>query len=309
MRRHSSILIGIPSFQRPKGLRALLDSLATQQGVDEARIELFVADNDPARREAFEVCGARSSEFRWPLKCRVVADPGISAARNAILKYARERNVDFIAMLDDDETVSNNWLCQMLATQARFNADVVGGPVFYDFEEEPSAAVRNCGMLGTRLSDEGLLPRVDATNNVLLKRASLESVGWPTFDASFGLTGGGDTEFFTRLQKNGLRFAWSPAAVAREVVPKDRSQASWIIRRAFRVGNSNMRIAQMHQGAFGSSVSLAKAIVLLATAPFCAPLLIVPSRRLWIITKWAKSVGKFAALVGRHYDEYARVGD
>jgi glycosyltransferase involved in cell wall biosynthesis len=300
------ILVGIPSYRRPDGLRRLLASIEALTGLDGKQVEVFVADNDAETCEATRVCAELQSTFRWPLTCDIGAERGISAARNAILDEARKSSANRIAMIDDDEVVTPDWLHQLLETQSRFDADVVGGPVYFDFEEEPSMAVRRCGVFDTVSWAEGIVSVVGATNNLLLNCPSLERAGWPRFDASFGLTGGEDTEFFARLRECNFRFAWNPSAVARETVPPNRVRPLWALRRRYRVGMNNLRIARMHGGLPAASLSLAKAVMLLGSAPICSPLLIVPSRSLWILGKWSQSFGKLAAIFGRQYWEYAK---
>jgi glycosyltransferase involved in cell wall biosynthesis len=301
-----SILIGIPSFRRPDGLRNLLASLESQEGVDTEHIEVFVADNDSRGRDAKQVCQDLADGFRWPLECRVVNEPGISAARNAILGRARDGAFQFIAMIDDDEIASPAWLRELLRTQDRFEADVVGGPLYFAFETDPSTSVLRCGLFETPTWNEQVVRIVDATNNLLLSCGSLACADWPQFHPAFGLTGGEDREFFTRLAKHEFRFAWSPGAAATETVPAARLRPAWILRRSFRVGNSDFRISYLHGGAAGAGVSLAKALTLLLSAPATALLLLVPSRRLWIVTKWSRSIGKIAGLFGLKYSEYGR---
>lgn len=298
------ILVGIPSYRRPAGLRRLLASLDSLRGLDRVQVEVFVADNDAGTREAAAVCAELEQTLRWPLSCGIVAERGISAARNAIVDEARARRADFIAMIDDDEVAAPDWLSELLRTRNRYDADVVGGPLHFDFLDDPSTSVRKCGVFDTPSIKEGLVAMVSATNNVLLCCSSLEAAGWPRFDSAFGLTGGGDTEFFTRLRKQAFRFAWSPKAVARETVPTTRSCASWVLRRSYRIGNNNMRIAQMHGGRRGIAISLLKAMVLLGCAPVSAACLAVPSRRLWILARWSQSLGQMAAVAGRSYEEY-----
>jgi glycosyltransferase involved in cell wall biosynthesis len=285
-------------------LRKLLNSLAAQQGADHVAAAVFVADNDPEQHQAHDLAVALAPAFRWPLTSEVVEEPGISAARNAILDQAREASVNFIAMLDDDEVAEPNWLIELLDCQRRYDADVVGGPVDFDFEAQPSTSIRNCGIFDVPSWKEGLVPLLYASGNLLINARTLHSTGWSRFDRSFGLTGGEDGEFLRRLHKEGARFAWAPAAVARESVSELRVSRDWVLRRSLRKGNINMRIEQLHGGRLGAAISLSKAIVLLGSAPVSFLLLAVPSRRLWILGKWSQSVGKFAALLGHSYGAY-----
>ena len=110
------LLVGIPTHKRPELLRDCLESIAAQQG-DLPEIELFVADNDPKGRAGVAVVEDLKASYRFPISATTVEVPGISAVRNAILDEARRRNVDFIAMIDDDETASPEWLDQLLRAQ------------------------------------------------------------------------------------------------------------------------------------------------------------------------------------------------
>jgi glycosyltransferase involved in cell wall biosynthesis len=300
-----SVLIGIPSFRRPHDLRNLLASLQAQQGVDSERVEVFVADNDPIEGEAQQVCSELARGFRWPLRSEIVDESGISAARNAILDRTREGGFDLVAMIDDDEIAASNWLSQLLCTELRFGADIIGGPVYPSLDSSASGSVRNCGLFTAPNHGEGPVEIVRGAGNILLRSATLAKVGWPSFDHSFGLTGGEDREFFARVRDRGFRFAWAPSAEAFESVPASRMRPSWILRRAFSHGHTDMRIRQHHRDTLGSIVSLAKAAALLATAPVGAALLLIPSRRLWILVKWSHSLGKLAALLGLRWQEYA----
>ena len=301
----AKLLIGIPSCRRPEGLRRLLESLTAQRGVDRHDVEVFVADNDAVGREAMAVCESLEEGFRWPLACGVVEEPGISAARNAILDQARARGVDFVAMIDDDEEAEPDWLCELLEMQRTTGADVVGGPVEYELEESASAAVRECDEYRPPAWPAGSVPTIYATGNVLLSCAALDRHGWPEFNRAFGITGGGDKEYFTRLAKRAASFAWAPAARAREHVPAQRANLTWLLRRSYRVGNSDMRITRLHGGTGAVLGSLGKALVLLGSAPIALPVLLLPSRRLWLMRKWSRSAGKLAALMGHRYQEYA----
>lgn len=269
-------------------------------------VELFVADNDPLEQQAVAVCAGLADDFRWPLSATVVPEPGVSAVRNAILDRARQTGADFIAMLDDDEVADPNWLRELIDAQQRTGADIVGAPVLYDFEREPGPALLRSGYFTPRRWAAGPVPLLDQTGNVLLSCLTLEALGWPRFDRSFGLTGGEDKEYFTRLKKRGVRFAWAPGAIARETVPGERLAPEWVLRRAFRTGNADMRIARLHGSRREVLISLGKALAVLAAAPLTSLLLLAPSQRIRTAAKWARARGKLAALRGHRFEEYAR---
>lgn len=306
MNERQKVLIGIGSFRRPEGLKKLLASLANQKCVEDVSVEVFVADNDTELSEALSTCKEMATTFPWPLTAELVKERGISAVRNSILDRARKGGADFVAMLDDDETASPGWLHELLKTQRGTGAGAVAGPRSFNFESPPSIAVATSGLFSRPDLPAGAIGSIDSTSNVLLSMRALETIDWPSFDQQFGLTGGGDKEYFVRLRKSGVRFAWAPAASAIEDVPSARATADWVIRRAYRAGNCDVRIALLHGGATAIAGSLGKAAAVLSVAPLCFPLLLVPSRRLWIIAKWSRSAGKIAALFGHRYREYAR---
>jgi len=285
-------------------LRKLLESIAAQRAVQHVGIMVFVADNDPDRHQALDVSNELALSFPWPLSCTIIEERGISSARNAILDEARRCGVDFIAMLDDDEVADPTWLSELLDCQHRFDADVVGGRVLFDFEVQPSTSVRNSGIFDVPPWKEGPAPLLYAAGNLLIKTQALSRARWPRFDLSFGLTGGEDGEFLRRMSKENVRFGWSPTAIVRESVPKTRSNGAWVLHRSWRKGNINMRIERFHGGRLGPVISLSKAIIWLVSAPITVLLLAVPSRRLWIAGKWSQSMGKIAALLGRNYPAY-----
>ena len=83
---------------------------------------------------------------------------------------------------------------------------------------------------------------IDGAGNVCVSRRCFEEMAAPHFDPAFALTGGEDREFFTRLKRAGKRFAWADEAVCHEHVPASRASLGWALSRAYRIGNSDMRV-------------------------------------------------------------------
>jgi GT2 family glycosyltransferase len=299
-----SILIGIPSFRRPQGLRRLLASLASQENADQFDIAIFVAESDSEKQQALAVCTDGIPDLRWPLSCRVVAQAGVSAARNEILDEARIRGAGYVAMLDDDEVADPSWLTELMSVQQRTGADVVGGPLLFEFAAEPPPAVRHCGLFGARFSDTARAPALCATNNVLLSCERLAKSGWPMFDLRFGFSGGEDTEYFMRLRSAGFSFAWAPSALARDAVSEQRQRSAEILKRAFRFGNSEVRVLYARSALPALGASLTKGIAVLVGSPILALMMVSPSKRLWAPAKIARAIGKFSALFGYNNSYY-----
>jgi hypothetical protein len=104
-----------------------------------------------------------------------------------------------------------------------------------------------------------------------------------------------------------MRFSHAEDAIAYEYVPAARLSLSWSLMRAYRTGNSDMRIALKYKrGPADLIVEIAK----IAAALFAVPVLSIvhcmdPSRRLDGIRKLYRAAGKIGALLGYRYYEYA----
>jgi succinoglycan biosynthesis protein ExoM len=310
----SRIAVGIPSYKRPDRLQVLLDALAS---VDDGghEVAVFVADNDPVDSAAAVLCQGLSN-YVWPLTAKVVAEPGISAARNAILEYALAGDFDFVAMIDDDERPTRSWLVEMLQMMALTNADVCGGPVEYEFDGPIGGALLTSGAFpppreralphSARLlaPEGGLVEVMHSTANVMLRCETLRRAPF-YFDLQFGLTGGGDKEFFSRAKGKGFTFAWAEGAAVIETVPASRITERWVLNRAYRLGNSDVRLHLAHKESSAVAREVAKALSIFLAAPVLALNLINADRRLQVLRKFYRAAGKIAAVVGHSYAEYA----
>jgi succinoglycan biosynthesis protein ExoM len=304
----ASILIGIPSFRRPDGLKRLLLSLAKQENVGDLNVRIFVAESDAAKQEAVALCREGVPQLPWPLTCGVAEEPGVSSARNAILAQARALNVDLVAMLDDDEVADPNWLADIVTVQQQTQADVVGAPVVFELAADAPAAIRNCGYFGSTADRKGRKALLFGTGNVLLSCAALAKHDWPMFDQRFALGGGGDTEYFMRLRSQGLSFAWAESAIARDFVSDERQRPAQILRRAYRFGNSQIHVLSTRSETRALATSLVKAIVILAASPALIVMMLLPSRRLWAPAKILNAVGRVSAILGYGISYYGASG-
>ena len=297
------VLLGIPTFRRPAELRALLATIADQRLPADVELAVFVADNDPCEQAGVALVAATAG-YRWPLAAALVEQPGIDANRNRILDEARVRGVDLVAMIDDDETASPDWLAELIACWRRHGADVVGGPVIYRPETVLPAGFATSGAFAVKRHAEGPIAMVTGAGNLLIDCAMLARLGWPRFSRDFGCTGGEDKEFFTRLTAAGARFAWAPAAAAYERVPAGRLTVAALLRRAYAIGGTDYRIDRLHRGAGAARRHLARSIALLLVGPALVPMLLLPARRLWLLRRFARAAGRLAAARGQRFAAY-----
>lgn len=301
------VTVCIPSFRRPKGLAKLLEAIAALD--TGARVTVVVADNDAERHEAFDLCqNERSTGYRWPLDCVIVSERGIAQARNALVERALSAHKgDFIAMLDDDEWPQPQWLDEFLRVQNETGADALHGGVIRDYERDPGAAVVHCNGMGDWREVSGPIAMIESTSNILLCRQCIEAMPKPWFDPGFALTGGEDRDFFTRLKALGAKFAWADEAIIHAPVPPSRATLGWALKRAYRVGNSDMRVFLKYRPRVADRArEIAKIMSVFALSPLLlAASVPVPAKRGRMLAQVCRAAGKTAALFGSHYKEYA----
>jgi len=228
--------ICIITFKRPSLLLATLSSLASQK-IDNVRMRIIVIDND---REESARHTVESFNKQVPFDVIYDVEPvqSIPRSRNRTISHLKG---DYCAFIDDDETVTPYWLLTMFATLKKYNADVVFGPVLGILPDDAPAWAKKHPCFDRPRRASGTPMKTGGTGNVLICKAAL---GQPPqiFDNAYDLTGGSDTDFFTRLYNAGKRMVWCDEAPAYESVPPERISVSWVCRRSFRSGQGFARL-------------------------------------------------------------------
>ncbi|GGL45705.1 glycosyltransferase family 2 protein [Caulobacter rhizosphaerae] len=227
------VTVMIPTQRRLGGLAVAARSVFAQIGVDFARLELVVVDNDQAP-SAQATVAELTGEAPFPVHYVHEPRPGVAHARNAGMAAARG---ELIAFLDDDEEAPAGWLAALLAAQARYQADVVFGPVR---ARAPASVTRHRDYLERFFSREGpaeagVIDHYYGCGDSLLRRAALPDPVAP-FAVERNHIGGEDDMLFGHMRAGGARFAWEPAAWVWEDPVPDRLSLDYTIRRAFAYG-------------------------------------------------------------------------
>ena len=300
------VVVAVPTFRRPHSLARLLAALEKLE--TEARVVVVVADNDAERHEGHDLCLKLRGSYRWPLEVVIAAERGIAQVRNVLVERAlAHRDAAFVAMLDDDEWPSPRWLDEFLRVQKHTGADALQGSILFEFASVPKSWAAGFDGMSSIRRPTGPVEMIEGAGNLLLTRACLESLEAPWFDPAFALTGGEDRDFFERLAQAGRRFAWADEATAHTIVPASRTGLRWTLARAYRIGNCDMRIFLKHRPKpFARAKEYAKIALALLLSPVLAVILAaVPNRAADALRRLFRNLGKIAALLGRHYNEYA----
>jgi len=301
----TDVTVAIPTFRRPKGLERLL--VAIERLETGAKVRVLVAENDAEHREGIAVVGRlKAAAYRWPIEAFVVEHRGIAQARNALVARAVVSGFDYLAMIDDDEWPDSSWLAAFVRVAAETGADALHGAVIPEFEKAPGRWAAHCHGFAPLRRPTGTVSMIHGTGNALLSRAALAKLSPPWFDPRFALSGGEDKDFFTRLKIAGAHFAWVDEAVVHTEMPASRANARWAVQRAFRVGNSDMRVFLKHTHALRAKlIECVKIVGALVLSPVLALLTApVAEWRLLPVCKFARAAGKLSATLGLRYDEY-----
>ena len=235
-----SLVIAVASYHRPDLLAALLPQLLAQAAeladVTDGGVKahVLVVDNDP---EGSAGGVARSFDAEL-VKYVIESTPGISAARNRAL--SESSGDDLLAFIDDDERPQDGWLVALLRTwESSGRPALVAGLAVSEFDGDLDPWIAAGEFFRRRRLPSGSPVTSAASHNMLLDLTQIRASG-VTFDERFDLTGGSDTLFTRALHRQGLRMVWAQEAVAIDLVPLSRMTRAWVLKRAYRHGNTTV---------------------------------------------------------------------
>jgi len=151
----------------------------------------------------------------------------------------------------------------MLRAAETTGADVIGGPVWPDFDGQQKSALRDHPAFRPAYDESGPVPIIYGSGNCLIARHVFTRLGLPAFDLKFDFLGGGDTDFFARCRAAGMRFHWVAEAVITETVPPSRTRPAWLVLRGLRIGAINYRVQRKLAGTLRLKARLALKVLAL----------------------------------------------
>jgi GT2 family glycosyltransferase len=236
------IVFCIPSFRRPEHLRHTLESLVDQH--TDRRFAVVIVENDASACASVPVAAEFLHAGKFPGLCVVEPRQGNCHAINAAFETAQ---VTFPAaahflMIDDDEIASPDWLDRMVRAAETTGVDVVGGPVFPNFDDDAQRGLGRHPAFWPAYDIGGPVPVIYGCGNCLITRSVFARLADPTFDLRFNFLGGGDFDFFDRCRQAGMKFYWAADAVITETVPQSRTHPAWLALRGLRIGAINYRV-------------------------------------------------------------------
>jgi succinoglycan biosynthesis protein ExoM len=236
-----AVVIAVLTYRRPDDLAAAIPALLAEARTSTPPATILVVDNDPAASAEEVTSGFAEQGVRYVHE----PVPGIAAARNRALDSAGDRGL--LIFIDDDEHPLTGWLSALLTTHAATGAAAVAGAVVSEYESAPDEWLVAGRFFDRRRPPTGTRIDVAATNNLLLDLSQVAALGL-RFDDAFGLTGGSDTLFTRHLVRAGRSMVWCNEAIVVDRVPAARLTREWVLKRAFRSGNTAVRVSLVLAG-------------------------------------------------------------
>ena len=274
-------VVCIPCFRRPQHLRLTLGSLAGQR--TDRRFAIVIVENDALACGSVPVATEFLRSGKIPGLCVIEPRQGNCHAINAAFETALTTfpaAANFL-MIDDDEIASPDWLELMLRAAEITGADVVGAPVLPNFEDDLKRGLRRHPAFRPAYDESGPVPVIYGCGNCLIKRPVFAGLGdQPAFDLRFNFLGGGDTDFFVRCRRAGMKFHWATEAVITETVPASRTNPGWLALRALRIGAINYHVQRkLARTPWSRAKLLAKMLALMPQSLFLAGRLLLRERK------------------------------
>ena len=242
----------ISTYNRAQSLLRTLNSVA-EQSVESAKWECVVVNN-ASTDNTEEVCSQFIAEHPT-LNIRLVTEPkqGLSHARNCGVRTSKGTYVVFI---DDDETVSSDFVEAYIELFATHSAFAAAGAVVPCYEggrpkwmsKYPEQMIANPIDLGDSICTipSDITP---AGGNMAFNREVFTLYG--DFDTALGrngkkLLGGEENDMFDRIRDLGERIFYTPHAIAYHHIADRKLTAEYFDKLAYGVGISKRLRAEKY---------------------------------------------------------------
>lgn len=227
------IYIGICTRQRPKMLKALLNSLFKISAPSACKITICVVENDS---DTYSKPLVKCEKNNLPIDLVYTHEPkiGISHARNKLLTMALEANASVLVFVDDDEQVDPKWLINLYQCFLNTGKNkIIQGAVVPEMESRSDQLWLPFFHRKARKTGDHLL--YCTTNNTLVPMEMIQKHKL-CFDTSLAKSGGEDTVFFAQAKSFGAQLIYCKEATVFETIPTARANLAWLSKRKLRTG-------------------------------------------------------------------------
>lgn len=245
------VSICICTYKRPQ-LKDCLESIAAQELPSNYSLRFVVVDNCEQQTAEPTVNNFRKTH-EFDVKYLSCPIKNLSRVRNEALSAA---DGQYVAMLDDDEVVSEHWLISLIGCSKVHDADIVIGPVYNQYSDSCPVWLEKPDLMARADPQTGKQMQTGHAGNALLRTSALSGIK-DMFDERLGRSGGEDTDFFYRLHLAGAKIIACREAPAREVIDPNRENMGYLVQ-------ENKRIGQVFCRVFWPKLSLPQRVLALA---------------------------------------------
>lgn len=302
------IAVSIATFNRPQGLKAVLDGIEAQNVTTDISLRVIIVDNSPDGNARAYV-NARADTYRWPLTYHSETRPGITYPRNRGVDDALEGGDEYIVFTDDDVLVDPDWINELYLVAMETGAAAVSGAVKARFMEKPPRWIEKGGFFEVTDLPDGQSVNYGHTTSSLVLLDHIRKLKL-RFDPFFSLTGGEDTEFFQALRGAGGETVFSRKAVVHECIGPERLNLAWLLKRWFRTGNTEGLIMLRDGRGIFPSVGVGSKGVLRTSLGATGAFLTLPTLLIGRVDTFkylrvmSRGMGFIASVFGITYEEY-----
>lgn len=247
-----NLSLAVTTFNRAHCIERALASIAALELPANFQAEVLVVDNNSTDSTAELLAKVQAGWQGLPLRLLAERRQGLSHARNCALAAARG---EWIAYMDDDQTIAADYLVEFARTRARTRADVIGGRVLYQFDaplpDWLPPLIRTVGQidLGDAVLSLQTPPQFLKGGNIAFRRDKLAQVGG--FDPRLGRIGasllaGEEDDVQLRMVRQGSSIQYWPGLVQYNELPPGKRKKSYWRRHAFGWGATQTLSLAVH---------------------------------------------------------------
>jgi glucosyl-dolichyl phosphate glucuronosyltransferase len=211
---------------------------------------VLVIDNASTDSTADVVDAHRSRQLLPGLRRVREDEQGLTPARR---RGVRETSAPWIAFVDDDNLLEPRWLDAIAHTiRLHPHAGAIGGRVVLDWEQPPPDFFKRFGFCFAEQEPSEVTCELGSLvgAGMVVRREALVKCGWlerPLLADRVGkrLVSGGDVEMAKRIWGAGYALWFTPEAVLRHRIPRDRISWRYLFRVNYGLGGSEALVGAL----------------------------------------------------------------
>ncbi|WP_460273128.1 glycosyltransferase [Celeribacter sp. ULVN23_4] len=298
-------------------VQALIASWGQMDLPENCQIRCLIVENDDQPHTRSIVAARPTLQNGLTLDYALETEIGIPFARNRAAQNALSHGDDLLVFVDDDETVTRDWLVRLIEGYRQSEAVLLGAPVRTSPPPEALSAFQSLMYENLFLAQQKLEQRTAETATLNTPgRAVIGTGNWIAetrlfrdegiwFDPKLRYSGGEDTKFLEDVKARGFTVGWVKEAITYETVPVARLSLRYQCRRACDQANNGFhgKIAERPSRRYKIFLRLPAKLL-----QFLTVLLTLPFRRKSAPLKLARIAGgywgKVSAALGRRSKHY-----